>query len=55
MNGSSVAALELIGIWFPGNGCPVLGSISWIGIAEKSPFRSATVGTVAYWSNTLFD
>ena len=51
MYASSALADELMreaGIWLPGNGCPVVGSINVTPDAEKSPARIAAVGTVAY-------
>ncbi len=36
----------------PGSGRPVTGSINWAAVDEKLPARMASVGTVAYWSNS---
>ncbi len=50
---SAAGLIRLCGIWLSGKGCPVCGSMIGTGLAEKSPDRNASPGTVAYWSNRL--
>ena len=52
---TAAALIRLAGIWLLANAVPVFGSISVSPVPEKSPARIASVGTVAYWSNRLFE
>ena len=43
---AAVGSQRAAGIWFPGNGCPVAGSLMIANDVGKTPCFSAAVGTV---------